>query len=75
MVVCCHGFPVNGVTVGTDRSLERRLVLAQDRQDVVHLVQSLKEWNEVEQLSVIGVIKPRGHRHLVGESQRSEVSW
>lgn len=70
IIVCPRSLLRRCILVDVQGALERRLVLSEDRQDIVNLLQCLKERNEVEEFSVVGVVKPRGH----GDLQRGKSS-
>ena len=40
------------------------LTAPKNRENIVHLVQSLEEWNEVQKFRIVGVVKPRCDRNL-----------
>lgn len=46
-------------------------LVLEDCVDIIHFAQPLKEWDEVQKLSVGHVIKPRSHRHLDKNKKKS----
>lgn len=68
-------FPLGVAEVKGQTLLAGLPLVLEDRVDVVHLAQPLKERDEVQQLRVGHVVKPRGHGNLrrkVGENNKTK---